>query len=52
MAALDLGFWVESTNHGQAPVASGQAVDMCGHTVETVGHWVGTDVPHWVTEPG
>lgn len=37
---------------GHAPVASGQAVCMCGQTVETVGHWVGTDVPHWVTVPG
>jgi hypothetical protein len=25
---------------------------MCGQTVETVGHCVGTDVPHSVTEPG
>jgi hypothetical protein len=25
---------------------------MCGQTVETVGHCVGTDVPHCVTVPG
>ena len=25
---------------------------MCGHTVETVGHWVGIDVPHCVMVPG
>jgi hypothetical protein len=25
---------------------------MCGQTVETVGHWVGMGVPHWVTVPG
>ena len=52
MAALVLGFWELSTDHGHCPVASGQAVAMCGQTVETVGHWVWTDVPHSVTVPG
>lgn len=37
---------------GHWPVASGQAVAMCGQTVGTVGQRVGTEVPHWVMLPG